>query len=150
MADMGNDVWSGTPARDWLPLARDERSLHNPLNVNFIKANKGGDWSRAMCEQKRTLQARMLTKAYLFLRDYLPQGLTGPFGHIPGDDVMCQLLCHTGEQAASRQKISWDVEAAFTLLKQAKNGDGSEEAFNTKMANDTGEDSRGQGAPKGA
>lgn len=36
-------------------------------------------------------QCRMLAKACLFLRDYLPRGVTGRYAHIRGDHVMHHL-----------------------------------------------------------
>lgn len=35
----------------------------------------------------------MLAKTYLFLRDYMPRGLTGPYAHISGNMLMRYLLC---------------------------------------------------------
>ncbi|KAI1748311.1 hypothetical protein F4782DRAFT_534530 [Xylaria castorea] len=71
-------------------------------------------------QQAYDAQARMLARAYvfLFLRDYLPRGLTGRYGHICGGDVMDHLLCHITEQYPSRHKATKD---ANTWLQEIEN-----------------------------
>lgn len=65
-----------------------------------------------------TLEARMMTKVYLFLRNYLPKDLIGSFGHIRSDEVLDNLIGHTDEQAASRYTIIRDADAVSSLLEQ--------------------------------
>lgn len=61
-------------------------------------------------------QESMLTKVYLFMRDNLPDGLVGDWGHIEGNDVMIHLLCCPEQTAPSRHKATKHAEAAFKQL----------------------------------
>lgn len=119
--DSTRSRWAPACQGDWLPLARREQMLTKPLTVKFIKAQKHYDWFLALAyemnQQKNDpTQARMLAKLYLFCRDCLPRGLTASFAHIRGGDVMNYLLCHSGEHAMSRHKLTRDAEAALSDL----------------------------------
>lgn len=122
MVQAERDVAKRPPSREWLPRIRRTPILDKPFNVNFIKAMKARDWfltvAAAMVDEKHIFQAKMMAKVYLFLRDYMPRGLTGRFSHIQGDDVMSHLLCYTSDQAISKHRISRDATDAFTALEQ--------------------------------
>lgn len=53
----------------------------------------------------------------MFLCDFIPQGLTGLFSHISGNDTMEALLSH-GETTATRHKIAKQAHAAFRELEK--------------------------------
>lgn len=66
-------------AQTWLPLLRDAPLLtkSKSFTSHFLKNQKGKDWflglAYAMYETRDPQQARMLTKAFLFLYDYMPR-----------------------------------------------------------------------------
>ncbi|KAI0467038.1 hypothetical protein F4859DRAFT_526111 [Xylaria cf. heliscus] len=53
-----------------------------------------------------SIQPKMLAKMYVFLGDFMTQGLTGPHGHIRGNEAMDYLLYYTTRHTcpATRQK----------------------------------------------
>ncbi len=59
----------------------------------------------------------MLIKFYLFVRDFIPRGLTGSFSHIKGQDVMDYLLCHS-EHTISRHKVTKAADTGFSELER--------------------------------
>lgn len=111
-----------TPTRGWLPPATQRLSITKPLSFKFVKTNKSDNWflslEWAMSERTEAnpAQGRVMTKVYLFLRNYLPEGFTGPYAHIQGNDIIDYLLCYTSKQAVSRHKVSRDADAAFAVL----------------------------------
>lgn len=60
----------------------------------------------------------MVAKLYLFLRDFVPQGLTGRFAHVKGAKLMNQLLYHPPESTMSRHRVTKHAEAVFTKLQE--------------------------------
>lgn len=74
--------------------------------------------SLAMRERGAILQECFLNKFYLFICDYLPDGLAGDLTHIRGDDVMRSLLCVKGkiDTAPSRHKITRSLKSTFSDL----------------------------------
>lgn len=107
-------------AEDWLPLVRQPTSLGSKvLHQSDLEENQHRDWYFSFAValfSEDPLQSRMLAKAYLFLRDFVPQGLTGRFSHIGGGDVMDQLLCHKPETTASRHRVTKSADSAFNKL----------------------------------
>lgn len=106
--------------KDWLPLARVEPSLTQPLSINFIKQNKHNDWFLRFAlelSKQDDQQGRMLAKLYLFLRDFMPDGLAGRWAHIRGEDVM-RYLCSSTEVAISRHRVTKDAKTSFDELEQ--------------------------------
>lgn len=59
----------------------------------------------------------MLAKLYVFLRDFMPDGLAGRWAHIRGEDVM-RYLCSSTEVATSRHRVAKDAKTAFDELEQ--------------------------------
>lgn len=107
---------------DWLPLAR-QGPLEKHVSMNMIKTEKHKDWFMNLADaiinlKGHATQGRMLAKAFFFLRDFLPDGLTGDFSHIQGDNVMQHLLCHDGEHSVSRHRVTRDAEVAFSELER--------------------------------
>lgn len=106
---------------EWLPLAREE-ALSKHLSMNFIKQERHRDWfmnlAWAMKERGDKDQGRWLAKAFLFLRDFLPQGLVGHLAHIPGNDVVEHLLSSNKETATSRHKVTRDAHEALENLEE--------------------------------
>lgn len=96
-------------------------------------------------EDKGSIQEYMLTKFYLFMRDCFPKGLTGVYAYISGDDVMEHLLCHKGETAPSRHKLSKQAEVTFLKLENwvAKGNNWREALKNTTT--EAGKDRSGRG-----
>lgn len=109
-------------ADNWLPLARPQSALANPnlLRRADIQAKKHRDWFLAfasLIETEDGNQSWMLVKAYHFLRDFMPRGLTGRWSHIGGNELMALLLlCSPKDTAASRHKVTTGVEAGFREL----------------------------------
>lgn len=106
----------------WLPVAVHAPLLTTALTMHFVRKHKKHNWflmlSHTMSDFKDATQGRMLAKAYLFLHDHLPSGLTGDYAHISGSDVMNYLLGHLTEQAASRHKTTKNANAAFDDLEK--------------------------------
>lgn len=108
---------------DWLPYTQQpllstkamytERFLHNHRHRDGILSLA---WSTDQ-EQGDGLQSRWLSKVDVFLRDFIPRGLTGDYAHITGDDVMEALLCHN-ETMATRHKVAKQAHVAFAELKR--------------------------------
>ncbi|KAK9792838.1 hypothetical protein SCARD494_06706 [Seiridium cardinale] len=114
---------SAVPMSNWLPSQHPPIIPTKALHLNFINANKHHDWflrlAWAMNEDKGDeLQCRMLAKVYIFLREFMPQGLTGEFAHLQGDQIMHHLLCHKGEHQMSRHKMAKEADAAFAELQK--------------------------------
>ncbi|KAI3392396.1 hypothetical protein diail_5747 [Diaporthe ilicicola] len=112
-----------TPPPDWLPPARPHRIFKatKVLRRGNLHAHTHRDWFLALVsvmESKDQIQSKMVAKLYLFLRDFIPHGLTGRFSHIQGNDVMNQLLCHFNESTMSRHKVTKYAESVFTELEQ--------------------------------
>lgn len=108
-----------SPAPDWLPHRRPRNTATTKiLRRGALESHKHRDWFLTLAsdiEARDMVQGRMLAKFYLFLRDFIPKGLTGPFSHIRGRDVMNQLLCHA-ETTASRHRVTRSAESGFTEL----------------------------------
>ena len=51
-------------------------------------------------------QGKMVAKAYAFLHDHLPEGLTGQWDHIHGDELMEILMCHQKEFSVTRHRAT--------------------------------------------
>lgn len=62
------------------------------------------------------VQSRLLAKTYLFLRDFMPKGLTSPYAHISGNDLMRYLLCHANEHSRSRRRLYRETENGLSEL----------------------------------
>lgn len=109
---------------DWLPYTRAPTLSTKALSTRFIQTHKHRDWFLALAwaiEQEKgdSTQSKLLSKVYVFLRDFIPRGLGphGDFAHIRGNDLMEQLLCH-GETTSSRHKIGRHAEMAFADLEK--------------------------------
>ncbi|KAL2282141.1 hypothetical protein FJTKL_11182 [Diaporthe vaccinii] len=120
----GTDLHIVDPAA-WLPLARKEPILTKSFSIPFIKGRKDRDWFLKLAwalndaegyAQANAMQGRMLAKLYLFMRDYMPKGLRGPFAHISGADVMDHFLSDV--HTASQHIVAMDAEAAFSALRE--------------------------------
>ncbi|KAL2282152.1 hypothetical protein FJTKL_11192 [Diaporthe vaccinii] len=74
----------------------------------------------AELEERRNdiVQGRLLAKAYLFLRDFMPRGLTDVHAHILGDELMRYLLCHANEHARARHRLYQDALSSFQELRE--------------------------------
>lgn len=107
-------------AEDWLPLVRPQTTLGGKvLHQADLEENQHRDWFFAFAVamfETDPLQGRMVAKFYLFLRDFIPQGLIGGFSHIKGSEVMDQLLSHPPESAMSRHKVTKAADTAFNKL----------------------------------
>lgn len=118
----------------WLPRRRKPIVGGNKF-MSWAKTNKGRDWflglANAISDRDAT-QAKMLIKFYIFVLEYMPQGLTGEYAHIRGDDVMAYLLPETScEISASRHRHWRDSELALICLEAwQKKGSSWEEALN--------------------
>lgn len=114
-----------TPAcsEDWLPYAAKPTLQPKAHYSKVVKALKHRDWFIAFIWAIETsnkdngIQSKLLFKLYFFLRDFIPQGLSGKFGHIKGDQVMEQLLCHA-ETTPSRHKVTKYAEITFSDLER--------------------------------
>ncbi|KAJ4394458.1 hypothetical protein N0V93_003676 [Gnomoniopsis smithogilvyi] len=110
---------SSSKRPDWLPCQRDQPLLTQPLNVRFIKLHKSQDWFLALAyelHERDSTQGRLLAKTYLFLRDFIPGGLSGPYAHISGNELLRILMSHPGEISLSRHKVAKEAESAFAEL----------------------------------
>ncbi|CAJ2503080.1 Uu.00g104740.m01.CDS01 [Anthostomella pinea] len=130
MAHHDNSRSSRSPSKSsmaspaaWLPYTGEQRlvatkALHN----RYIETHKSHDWflrlADAMSVEKADpLQSKMFAKMYVFMRDFMPQGLTGKYAHIRGDDVMRHLLCHN-EHTVSRHKVSKAADTAWREMEK--------------------------------
>lgn len=107
---------SGPMSWLWQPTGA-SRAAHKALlesseQVDFMK------FCAVLRRRGDTSQESMLTRFYLFMLDNLPQGLTGSFSHVDGNDVMDYLLCHKGASTPSRHKVTKQAEAAFIKLEE--------------------------------
>ncbi|RYC64465.1 hypothetical protein CHU98_g1747 [Xylaria longipes] len=113
----------GFSTESWLPAPRVPLTITKAVNLGTIKNRQESDWfmglATAMNQVKKDQpQCRMFAKMAFFMMDVLPRGLVLDFGHINGDDVMHQLLCHMNEMAASRHKVSRDADTAWQQLEK--------------------------------
>lgn len=93
-------------ATDWL---RKPTTASRTAHKLFLDSTRGDGilaLARAIRERGDPTQEHMLSKLYLFMRDYLPDSLAGPHGYIQGDEVMAHLLCCRNETAPSRHKAT--------------------------------------------
>ena len=124
-----------TPS-NWLPLRRVQPVVASKaLQSRYVDGHKNSDWFvrfAADMESRDSTQSKIVLKFYLFLRDYLPDGLVGEYAHIDGNEVMHHLLCHA-EHTASRHKVSRSVETSWgELEKWVGRGATWEEALKAK------------------
>ncbi|KAJ2995491.1 hypothetical protein NUW58_g1253 [Xylaria curta] len=63
-------------------------------------------------------EARMMAKMYLFLRQYMPDGLTGRWAHLRGNEVMRVLLSDREEQCVSRHKVTKKIYSSLGKLQE--------------------------------
>lgn len=147
------------PAADWLRKPSPASKASHKLFLDTAKHDGFLELARAIRDRetrdkdlgdkddKWSIQEYMLTKFYLFMRDIFPKGLTGEYSHISGDDVMEHLLCHKGETAPSRHKLSKQAEFAFLKLENwvAKGKNWREALENAN--NETGKERDGQRKP---
>lgn len=108
---------------DWLPLAREDGKyfMRDSRVMAFIELHGSTDWflrfALAITQDGGDIaQAKMVTKAYAFLRDFMPSGFTGQWSHIMGQDVMNVLMSHTKDMAVTRHKATKDIQETFTQL----------------------------------
>lgn len=88
------------------------------MRQSNLDAHKHRDWFLALAsamEPINAAQSSFFAKFYLFLRDFLPRGLTGRFAHIHGNDVM-RYICSSSEVTRSRHKATKAANAAFEDL----------------------------------
>lgn len=114
-------------AADWLPYRRQPSlSTRTLYPARLIEKNKRKDWFFALAwalkqEKANSFEVTMLAKAYVFLCDFIPHGLTDDkhtgslFGHIDGDEVMGHLLSHV-ETCPSRHSIGKHADDRFQRL----------------------------------
>lgn len=98
-----------TTTMEWLPLKSSQTAKARVLRLSNIESRKDEDWFLAFATEMDPtdhIQSKMVAKIYLFLRDFIPEGLTGPYAHIRGNDIMDQLLCHKKESTYSRHTVS--------------------------------------------
>lgn len=144
------------PVADWLRKPSPASKASHKLFLDSAKHDGFLELARAIRdretrdgapgdkEDKGSIQEYMLTKFYLFMRDCFPKGLTGGYAHISGDDVMEHLLCHKGETAPSRHKLSKQAEVAFLKLENwVAKGQNWREALENATA-ETGKDKGGR------
>lgn len=130
---------------DWLPHQRPDNSTSaKVITRGLLSAYSYCDWflSRASAmEKQEPVQARIFTKFYLFLRDFIPQGLTGRFAHIRGSDVMNLLLSHL-ETTPSRHRVAKQADMAFSDLESWMGSHRGWEDALRKAGNDVGKASK--------
>ncbi|KAI1276830.1 hypothetical protein F5Y07DRAFT_408060 [Xylaria sp. FL0933] len=104
----------------WLPSKHEPPLLDGPLTVKYIKEHKANDWFLTLHDaMPQTYEAWMMAKVYIFLRQYMPEGLTGRWAHLRGSEVMKVLLSDgdVGEQCASRHKATKKIYPSLGKLK---------------------------------
>lgn len=111
---------TGSPAStDWLPNLNPKYNLSSRWLRRDVWEDLGqADWFYSFAlalDAKDAVQAKMVLKFYLFLRNFSPQGLTGQFAHISGRMVMTHLLSQA-ETTPSRHKATKQADAAFAEL----------------------------------
>ena len=112
------------------PTKVPQRYLRKQVNSRYVESHKNSDWFVQLAyvmnnnlendpenDPKNGVQSKMFLKFYIFIRDFMPQGLTGNLSHIKGQDVMNHLLCHA-EYTPSRHKISKSADIAFANLEK--------------------------------
>lgn len=117
----------------WMPIVRSEPLITKALSKAFIMRHKDADWflnvAWAVMESDET-QGKMLAKTYLFLCEYMPQGFTGEYAHIHGNEVFQHLLCQLGEFSLSRHMFTKYADTAFSELESwMRKGSNWEEAL---------------------
>ncbi|KAI0437471.1 hypothetical protein F4803DRAFT_555966 [Xylaria telfairii] len=112
---------------DWLPPIGDVLLKQKSVYSNFITKNSNTDWFfRVAIEINNkcgdAVQSRQLVKLYIYLRLYMPHGLTGRWAHIRGTDVMNELCSDINEksQCNSRHALSRSADTGFDALKAWK------------------------------
>lgn len=108
----------------WLPYLGPKTLIwtSKAMCSSLIQKRKHRDWFLALASaielKGDPTQSKMLSKAYVFLRDFMPRGLVEDFRHIRGDDVMEELVCHSPETTVSRHRIARHAESAWKELEQ--------------------------------
>ncbi|TRX93202.1 hypothetical protein FHL15_005781 [Xylaria flabelliformis] len=107
---------------DWLPYQGTRTLPTKAVHGRYIVGHKDSDWFVQLAHvmdntTPKTVQSKMFLKFYIFIRDFMPQGLVDNLAHIKGQDVMDHLLCHA-EYAPSRHKVSKAANQAFTELEK--------------------------------
>lgn len=97
------------------------------LNTTWIRNRKSEGWFLTLANAIYTefhdqAQARMLTKLYFFLLEFMPTGLTGRWAHIDGQNVMEYLLTHTAEGGVARNTVTKGSAASFDALEKWMDG----------------------------
>ncbi|KAH8745205.1 hypothetical protein F5883DRAFT_529650 [Diaporthe sp. PMI_573] len=112
-------------ASGWLPYLGPKTPIwtSKAMCSSLIQKRKHRDWFLALASaidgRGDPTQSKMLSKAYVFLRDFfVPRGLVEGFRHIRGDDVMEQLVCHPPETTVSRHRVARHAEVAWKELEQ--------------------------------
>ncbi|KAK6948073.1 hypothetical protein Daesc_009837 [Daldinia eschscholtzii] len=135
---------------NWLARARATPLLTSTLS-NFIREHGGSDWFVSMDSAIKPIepgQAQILVKVYIFLREFIPQGLAGKWAHICMKDVMDSLLPYATQRSISRHGVekhagSWlsNLEKWMSMgrswreaLKNAKNRGPKYEANSSILA----------------
>lgn len=134
---------------NWLPYVGSKAPIwtNKAMCENLIQKRKHRDWFVAFASalheiKKDSTQSKMVVKMYVFLREFIPRGLTAvsppfvpehssprittrlyltsmkQFSHINGGDVMEQLLCHPPESTTSRHRVGMHAEAVFKELEE--------------------------------
>lgn len=110
------------PDSDWLAPVRRKPLLTKGLNGSFIHKHQHKDWflslTNALIGIGQVQQGRSLAKVYIFLRMFMPKGLTGRWGHLRGKNLMDNLLSHPEGLCVSRHKATRDADAALTELEK--------------------------------
>ena len=109
----------------WLPSRHEPPLLDGPLSHKYIKERKSSDWFLTLHDaMPRKYEARMMAKMYLFLRQYMPEGLTGRWAHLRGNKIMRVLLSDREEQCVSRHKATKKIYPSLEKLEtwMAKGG----------------------------
>lgn len=107
---------------DWLTPARKKPLLTKGLTGSFIHKHQHNDWfislANALIGIGEVQQSRSLTKVYIFLRMFMPEGLTGRWAHLGGKSLMDHLLSHPEALCVSRHRVTRDADAALTELEK--------------------------------
>lgn len=87
----------------------------------YVEANKHRHWFLCLSnaiyhDQKDPMQARMLAKLYAFMHDFLPDGFSGRWSHIKGEDVMSIIMSERKDMSVSRHKATQNAYALFEYL----------------------------------
>ncbi|KAI1420211.1 hypothetical protein F5Y12DRAFT_139095 [Xylaria sp. FL1777] len=107
---------ASTQSMAWLPSRHEPPLLEGPLNHKYIKEHKINDWFLTLHDaMPKKYEARMMVKVYLFLCQYMPEGLTGRWAHLRGSEVMSVLLSDE-EPSVSRHKATKKIYSSLGKL----------------------------------